>query len=299
MSIKKSDSVSGESCSEEDSFDFHALCGEVRCYGCRCKFCGFRLSECRCSSMYQKPLLTKSCRGCNGKFELEKLYNLYLIEKNRLGDDNDKYDMKFTSLCRKCLDEAKTNEKKCAKKAILYDKHKAAWKKEVAASNKEVARLTEEITKLKEIEAMRSNDTAKLVAIPTGDNSMDMNIEQNDVQTVINDSVTKIMEACKTLTETRVYRDEEMHGSSGELKRKLYVGPEVVNNTSTGPVNTHNETKTMECTTCKGTKPLSSFQTKSHEKTKSGRIAEYLITRKMCRSCRDMKYKHAKKAKTS
>ena len=246
MSIEKSDSVSGESCSEEDSFDFHALCGEVRCYGCRCKFCGFRLSECRCSSMCQKPLLTKSCRGCNGKFELEKLYNLYLIEKNRLGDDDDKYDMKFTSLCRKCLDEAKTNEKKCAKKAILYDKHKAAWKKEVAASNKEVARLTEEITKLKEIEAMRSND-----------NSMDMNIEQNesianptkiytdhnDVQTVINDSVTKIMEACKTLTETRVYRDEEMHGSSGELKRKLSVGPEVVNNTSTGPVNTHNENK--------------------------------------------------------
>ena len=235
---------------------------------------------------------------------MEKLYNLYCIEKNRLGDD-DEYDMKYTSLCRKCYDEAETNEKKHTKKAIQYDKHKAVWKKEVAALNKkvdvsnkeavalkkEVARLTEEITKLNEMNIVHNESITNPIEIYT---------DYNDTQTVIDDSVAKIMEeVCKTLTESRVYHNEETHGPTGELKRKHSGETEVVNNTPTEPINIHNETQTMECNSCKGTKPLSSFQTKSREKTKSGRIAEYLITRKMCRSCRDMKYNHTKKSKTS
>ena len=177
-----------------------------------------------------RALCKESCRGCDRKVVLEKLYDGYYIDKTRLGDICKDHETRYTSLCGKCRDEAHVNEKVYIEKGKLYDKH-------VTTLKEEVAHLTEEMTKLREASATRSNE--------------------------------------------------------GELKRKHSEETNVVNNAST-------ESETKECIICKGTKPLSMFQSKHRQKIKGGKIAEYLTTRKKCKSCRNKEeYNRAKKARIS
>lgn len=231
-----------------------------------------------------------------------KIYSCYRIVKNQLGDTDEEYETMYMVLCEKCRDKADAKEKEDKKKVNLFGKYRAAW-------GKDVARLRDEITTLKEIDAMRMKELAKLrdtvttklatTAVDATFEFMDPIMEDNECgpshSTMLNDNVTKFMEAVNISVDSNVCRNEEEEDTPipvGELKRKHSEETQVINNKPT-------ESLTIECISCKGRKPLSAFQTKSREKTNSGKSVEYLITRKKCSPCRNTKCNNTKKAKTS
>lgn len=294
--------MSTESDSESDEiFDLHPRCEEFRCHDCMCKFCGIRCNECKCPYAYNGSLFKKTCRGCSQEFELGNLQNGYLIRKTHLGDVDEEYTTRYRALCTKCCDEADSKYKEYQKKGKLYDKLRATSKKEIARLKEENTRQAKELTELREAMTKQSSDTTNSFTNPTDDKIMFMELitVNKAVLTTYNDNTTKLMEIYKSLPRSSVYHNEDTPSPDGELKRMRTEEIEVVDNASTAPVNTHNEIKTMACNSCKSTKPLSMFQTKSREKIKGGKIAEYLITRKKCKSCRNKEYNRAKKARLS
>lgn len=231
-------------------------------------------------------LYKELCKGCDREFELENLYSCYHNTENLLGDVI-KPKAIYIALCGKCRDETDANYKDRMEKGKVYDKHKATYKEEAARIREENTRLREENAKLRDADMNRSIDTTELAMTSVASNTI-----QNATLAVINDNVIKPMEAFETFVDSDVRRNEDTPSPGGELKRKHSEETNVVNNAST-------ESKTMECISCKGTKPLSTFQTKYHRETKSGRIAERTSTRKKCKSCRRTKCNRAKKARIS